>query len=94
MADTAQAGETDSDAATLVMGGLSSEGGAMETEAALAGNTDATAAQPKPPHEVEDFFKGWVLPKLDAVEDKKHVSQFIPIDGFWKVWAPRRYTTQ
>ena len=42
--------------------------------AQVAGTADATAATPKPPHEVEDFFKEWVLPKLDAVEDKKQVS--------------------
>ena len=46
-----------------------------------------------PLQEVEDFFKEWVLPKLDAVEDKKHASFSIvfSIEEFWKEWAPRRY---
>ena len=63
----------------------------METYSAPAGKTDATAAQPKPPHEVEEFFKGWVLLKFDAVGDKNHVSDFMSINEIWKLWAPHRY---
>ena len=63
----------------------------MGTEAAPSGKTDATAAQPKPPHDVEDFFKGLVLPKLGAVEEEKHVSDFISTHELWEVWDPRRY---
>ena len=63
----------------------------METETPPTEATDATTAQPKPPHEVEDFFKGWVLPKMDALEDEKHVSDFISVNQIWDVWAPHRY---
>ena len=64
----------------------------MQTEAAPAGNTDATAAQPKPPHDVEELFKGWVLPKFDAVENNHNVSDLLlDFDDVWEVWAPCRY---
>ena len=73
----------------------------MEPEAAPAGKTDATVAQPTPPHDVDESFKGWVLPKLDAVEDKKQVSQFIPIDDLESMCSTplqthtlRRWATQ
>jgi hypothetical protein len=46
---------------------------------------------PKPPHDVEDFFKDWVLPKLGAVENTHGGSEPIPFGGFLSVWAPRRY---
>ena len=47
----------------------------------------AAAPNPKLLHEVKEFFKDWVLPKLDSMlEDAP-----IRINGFLSKWAPRRY---
>ena len=81
--DEAQAAEAQaapSPASTLAMRGRSSEEDA-----------EAEEAPPNPPHEVGEFFKEFVLPKLDAVEDKKHVSEFMSINERCRVWAPLRY---
>ena len=51
----------------------------------------ANEAQRNPPHEVGEFFNDIVLPKLEAVEDKKQLSEFMWTNELWQVWAPLRY---
>ena len=51
-----------------------------EAQAAPTQVDEAKEAPPNPPHEVGEFFKEFVLPKLDAVEDKKHVSEFMSLN--------------